>query len=139
MSMSSPRRPGWVSRSLIALFVVGAWPAAHAQAQEPACEVGEQKVQQVMSARVATYDDKGDFKEEIGKDRIQVNVPLVACLNSPALVKVKTTDGAEVWVDRLDVKIAGAPTKPRQCKDTVVSRESDTRAPAVSGVDPCSG
>ena len=123
----------WVSRSVLSVALVGAWPAAQA------CEVGEQKVQQVMTARVATYDDKGDFKEEIGKDRIQVNVSLVACLESPSLVKVKTTDGAEVWVDRLDVKIAGAPVKPRQCKETVVSRENDTRAPAVSGVDPCSG
>jgi predicted trehalose synthase len=115
------------------VLLLAAWPAAQA------CEVGEQKVQQVMSARVATYDDKGDFKDEIGKDKIQVNVPLVACRESPALVKVKTTDGAEVWVDRLDVKIAGAPVKQRQCKNTVISRESDTRAPAVSGVDPCSG
>jgi hypothetical protein len=122
-----------VSRCFAAVVLLGAWPLAHA------CEVGEQKVVQVMSTRVATYDDKGDFKEEIEKGRISVNVPLVACRETPALVKVKTTDGAEVWVDRLDVKVAGAPVKQRQCKQQVVSRESDTRAPAVSGIDPCSG
>jgi hypothetical protein len=127
MSMS------FASRSLFTVLMLGAWPLAQA------CEVGDQKVEQVMSARVATYDDKGDFKEEIEKNRIQVKVPLVACRESPALVKVKTTEGQEVWVDRLDVKIAGAPVKQRQCKQTVVSRESDTRTPAVSGIDPCSG
>jgi predicted trehalose synthase len=121
------------SRPILFFALLGAWPAAQA------CEVGEQKVQQVMSARVATYDENGDFKEEIGKERIPVNAPLVACRDSPALVKIRTTDGAEVWVDRLDVKIAGAPVKQRQCRQTVISRESDTRAPAVSGVDPCSG
>jgi hypothetical protein len=123
----------WVSRSVLSVVLLGAWPVAQA------CEVGEQKVQQVMSARVATYDDKGDFKDEIGKDKIQVDVPLVECKESPALVKVKTTDGADVWVDRLDVKIVGGAVKPRTCKAQVISRESDTKAPAVSGVDPCSG
>jgi len=123
----------FVSRSLVAIGLLGA--ASLAQA----CEVGEQKVQQVMTSRVATYDDKGDFKEEIERARIQVNVPLVACRESPALVKVKTTEGKEVWVDRLDVKIAGAPVKQRQCKQQVISRENDTKAPAVSGIDPCSG
>ena len=123
----------FASRSLFTMLLLGAWPLAQA------CEVGDQKVAQVMSARVATYDDKGDFKDEIEKARIQVNVPLVACRESPVLVKVKTTDGAEVWVDRLDVKIAGGPTKQRQCKQSVVSRESDARAPAISGIDPCSG
>jgi hypothetical protein len=121
------------SRSLLTVVLLGSWPMAQA------CEVGEQKVQQVMTARVATYDDKGDFKEEIEKGKIQVNAPLLACRESPALVKVKTTEGLEVWVDRLDVKIAGAPPKQRHCKQQVVSRESDTRAPAVSGIDPCSG
>ena len=123
----------WVSRSLFAVVLAGAWPVAHA------CEVGGQKVAQVMSAQVATYDDKGDFKEEIAKGKIQVDTPLVACRESPSLVKVKTTEGQEVWVDRLDVKISGAPTRQRQCKQSVVSRESDTKAPAVSGIDPCSG
>ena len=123
----------FASRSLLTVVLLGAWPAAQA------CDVGEQKVEQVMSANVATYDDKGDFKEEISKAKIQVNAPLVACRETPALVKVKTTDGQEVWVDRLDVKVAGAPVKARDCKKTVVSRESDTRAPAVSGIDPCSG
>jgi hypothetical protein len=121
------------SRCLLTIALLVAWPAAQA------CEVGQQKVEQVMTARVATYDDKGDFKEEIEKKKIQVNAPLLACRESPALVKVKTTEGHEVWVDRLDVKIAGTPAKQRQCKQQVVSREGDTRAPAVSGIDPCSG
>ena len=128
-----PFKSRFKSRSLWTLVLVGAWPVAHA------CEVGGQKVEQVMSSQVATYDENGDFKEEIAKGKIQVNVPLLACRESPALVKVKTTDGAEVWVDRLDVKVAGAPAKQRNCKQQVVSRESDTRAPAVSGIDPCSG
>lgn len=123
----------FASRFLLTVVMIGAWPLAHA------CDVGAQKVEQVMSAHVATYDEKGDFKEEIEKGKIQVNVPLLACRESPALIKVKTTDGKEVWVDRLEVKVAGAPVKQRQCKQQVVSRESDTRAPAVSGVDPCSG
>jgi hypothetical protein len=123
----------FASRSLLTVVLLGAWPAAQA------CEVGEQKVEQVMTAKVATYDDKGDFKEEIDKGKIQLKVPLLACRESPALVKVKTTDGKEIWVDRLDVKIAGAPAKQRECKQQVVSREGDTRAPAVSGIDPCSG
>ena len=126
-----------VSRSLVTIVfqgaLLGAWPLAQA------CDVGDQKVQQVMVSRVATYDDKGDFKEEVEKARIQVNVALIACRESPALVKVKTTDGTEVWVDRLDVKIAGAPVKQRQCKQQSLSREGDTKAPAVSGIDPCSG
>jgi hypothetical protein len=123
----------FASRSLLAVVMIGAWPLAHA------CEVGEQKVERVLSTHVATYDEKGDFKDEIAKDKIQLNAPLLACRESPALIKVKTTEGTEVWVDRLDVKVAGAPVKQRQCKQQVVSRESDTRAPAVSGIDPCSG
>lgn len=123
----------WVSRSVLSVALLAAWPAAQA------CEVGDQKVGEVMSAVVATYDDKGDFDKEIGKDKIQMNVPLVECKESPALVKVKTTDGSDVWVDRLDVKIVGGAVVKRTCKKGVVSREGDTTAPAVSGVDPCSG
>jgi hypothetical protein len=37
------------------------------------------------------------------------------------------------------VKIAGASKTVIRCKANVVSREGDTRAPAVSGIDPCSG
>ena len=79
----------WVSRSVLSVVLLGAWPAAQA------CDVGGQKVGEVMSAHVATYDDKGDFAAEIGKEKIAVDAPIVECKDSPSLVKVKTTDGAE--------------------------------------------
>jgi hypothetical protein len=128
MSMS------FVSRSVLAIALLAAWPAAHA------CDVGSQKVEKVLGKKVATYNENGDFQKEIEASAVQVDAPLVECRDTPALVRVKTVSGEPVWVDRLDVKIAGA-TKvaATKCKSNVVSREGDTRAPAVSGIDPCSG
>ena len=123
----------FVSRSVLAVALVVAWPAAHA------CDVGAQKVEKVLGRTVATYNETGDFQKEIEASAVQVNAPLVECRDTPALVRVKTVSGDPVWVDRLDVKIAGAMKVAAKCKSNVVSRESDTRAPAVSGIDPCSG
>jgi hypothetical protein len=122
-----------VSRPVLAVALLAAWPAAHA------CDVGAQKVEKVLGKTVATYNESGDFQKEISASAVQVNVPLVECRDTPALVRVKTTGGEAVWVDRLDVKISGATKVAAKCKSNVVSRESDTRAPAVSGIDPCSG
>lgn len=121
-----------VSRSLIALALLAAWPAAQA------CDAGGQKVLAVMGDKVATYDEQGEYVSEIPKASIQVDAPLVACRESPSLVKVKLADGRDVWVDRLDVKVSGGKTTPtRNCKSQGVSRQTDTTAPAVSGIDPC--
>ena len=122
-----------VSRPVLALALLAAWPAAHA------CDVGAQKVEKVLGKTVATYSENGDFQKEIEASAVQVNVPLVECRDTPALVRVKTVSGEPVWVDRLDVKVAGGTKVAAKCKANVVSRESDTRAPAVSGIDPCSG
>ncbi len=123
----------FVSRSILLAVMLGAWPLAHA------CDVGNQKVEKVLGKKVATYNKSGDFQKEIEASAVQLNEPLVACQDTPALVQVKVVDGDPVWVDRLDVKIAGGSVAARNCKKQVVSRESDTRAPAVSGIDPCSG
>jgi hypothetical protein len=123
----------FVSRSVIVLALLAAWPAAHA------CDVGSQKVEKVLGKKVATYNETGDFQKEIEATAVRVDTPLVECRDTPALVRVKTVSGNLVWVDRLDVKIAGATKAAPKCKSNVVSRESDTRAPAVSGIDPCSG
>jgi predicted trehalose synthase len=123
----------FVSRSVLAVALLTAWPAAHA------CDVGNQKVEKVLGKKVATYTENGDFRKEIEASAVQVNAPLVECRDTPALVRVKTMKGESVWVDRLDVKIAGATKTVAKCKSNVVSRESDTRAPAASGIDPCSG
>jgi len=123
----------FVSRSVLAVALLAAWPAAHA------CDVGSQKVEKVLGRKVATYNENGDFQKEIEASAVQVNAPLVECRDTPALVRVKTVNGDPVWVDRLDVKVAGATKVAAKCKSNVVSRESDTRAPAVSGIDPCSG
>lgn len=123
----------FASRSVLALALLAAWPAAHA------CAVGDQKVEKVLGRKVATYTENGDFQKEIEASAVQVNAALIECRDTPALVRVKTVNGDPVWVDRLDVKIAGATKVAAKCKSNVVSRESDTRAPAVSGIDPCSG
>jgi hypothetical protein len=123
----------FVSRSVLAVALLAAWPAAHA------CDVGSQKVEKVLGRKVATYNENGDFQKEIEANAVQVNAPLVECRDTPALVRVKTVNGDPVWVDRLDVKVAGATRVAAKCKSNVVSRDSDTRAPAVSGIDPCSG
>lgn len=123
----------FASRSVLVIALLAAWPAAHA------CDVGSQKVEKVLGKKVATYNENGDFQKEIDAAAVQVNVPLVECRDTPALVRVKTVSGDPVWVDRLDVKIAGGTKVATRCKSNVVSRESDTRAPAVSGIDPCSG
>lgn len=121
-----------VSRSLIALACVGAWPVAHA------CDTTGQKVLAVMGDKVATYDEQGDYVNDIPKGVIRIDEPLVACRESPALIKVKLADGRDVWVDRLDVKVSSTKAAPpRECKNKGVSREADTTAPAVSGIDPC--
>jgi hypothetical protein len=122
-----------VSRSVLAVALLAAWPVAHA------CEVGNQKVEKALGKKVATYAENGDFQKEIDASAVQANEPLVECRDTPALVKVKTVSGDPVWVDRLDVKIVGAVNAPAKCKSEVISRESDTRVPAVSGIDPCSG
>ena len=121
-----------VSRVLITCALLAAWPAARA------CDASGQKVLAVMGDKVATYDEQGEYASEIPKSAIRLDSPLIACRESPALVKVQLADGRQVWVDRLDVKVSGAkPAMPRECKNKGVSRESDTRAPAVSGIDPC--
>ena len=123
----------FVSRSVLVVALLAAWPAAQA------CEVGAQKVEKVLGKKVATYNQNGDFQKEIEASAVQIDAPLVECRDTPALVRVKTVSGDPVWVDRLDVKIAGATKVATKCKSNVVSRESDTRTPAVSGIDPCSG
>lgn len=121
-----------VSRFLPVVLLFAAWPAAHA------CDANGQTVLAVMGDKVATYDEQGEYVSEIPKSVIRVGTPLVACRESPALVKVSLSDGREVWVDRLEVKVGGGKTAPqRECKNKSVSRESDTTAPAVSGIDPC--
>ena len=123
----------FVSRPVLVVALLAAWPAAHA------CDVGSQKVEKVLGKKVATYNENGDFQKEIEASAVQIDAPLVECRDTPALVRVKTVSGDPVWVDRLDVKIAGATKVATKCKSNVVSRESDTRTPAVSGIDPCSG
>ncbi len=121
-----------VSRFLPALALLAAWPAAHA------CDATGQSVLAVMGNNVATYDEQGEYVSDIAKAVIRIGAPLVACRESPSLIKVALADGREVWVDRLDVKVGGGKATPaRECKNKGVSRESDTRAPAVSGIDPC--
>lgn len=122
-----------VSRAILAVALLAVWPAAHA------CDVGAQRVEKVLGKQVATYNENGDFHKEIEASTVQLGAPLVECKDVPALVRVRTTSGDTVWVDRLDVKIAGATKVATRCKSNVVSRETDTRAPAVSGIDPCSG
>ena len=123
----------FVSRSALFAVMLAAGPLAHA------CDVGNQKVEKVLGRKVATYSKSGDFQKEIDARAVQVNEPVVACQDTPALVQVKVVGGDPVWVDRLDVKISGGNVAARECKKKVVSRESDTHAPAVSGIDPCSG
>ena len=120
-----------LSRFLPALALLAAWPAAHA------CDATGQSVVAVMGDKVATYDAQGEYVSDIAKTVIRIGAPLVACRESPSLIKVTLADGREVWVDRLDVKVGGKATPSRECKNKGVSRESDTRAPAVSGIDPC--
>lgn len=121
-----------VSRIATALALLAAWPAAHA------CDAAGQSVVAVMGDKVATYDEAGEYLSEVLKAVIRVGAPLVACRESPALIKVALSDGREVWVDRLDVKVGGGKAAPaRECKNKGVSRDSDTKAPAVSGIDPC--
>jgi hypothetical protein len=122
-----------LSRAALSAVLLCAGPLAYA------CEVGDQKVESVKTDHPATYDENGDFVGEVKKKDIVVNTPLVACRDTPQLIKVKLTNNETVWVDRLAVKVAGGPAKkPVKCAK-VVSRESDTKAPAVSGIDPCSG
>jgi len=104
-----------------------------------ACEVGEQKVESVKTDHPATYDDNGDFIGEVKKGDIVLNAPLVACRDTPQLIKVKLANSQTVWVDRLAVKVAGGPAKKSVKCAKVISRAADTKAPAVSGIDPCSG
>jgi len=125
------------SRAALAAALLCAGSIVHSLAH--ACEVGDQKVESVKTERPATYDENGDFVGEVKKADIVVNAPLVACRESPQLIKVKLANNESVWVDRLAVKVAGGPTKkPVKCAK-VVSREADTKTPAVSGIDPCSG
>jgi hypothetical protein len=122
-----------LSRAAVAAALLCA--ASFAQA----CDVGDQKVESVKTDHPATYDENGDFVGEVKKGDIVLNMALVACLDTPLLIKVKLTNNEAVWVDRLAVKVAGGPAKkPVKCSK-VVSRESDAKAPAVSGIDPCSG
>ncbi|MEJ1965093.1 MAG: hypothetical protein WDO56_27530 [Gammaproteobacteria bacterium] len=127
----------FVSRSMMLAVVpalmLGAAPLTLA------CDVGTQKVEKVLGKKVAVYTKSGDFQKEIDARAVQIDEPLVACQDTPALVQVKVVGSDPVWVDRLDVKIAGGNVTARNCKKQGVSRESDTHAPAVSGIDPCSG
>jgi len=103
------------------------------------CEVGDQKVESVKADHPAKYDENGDFVGEVKKADIVVGKPLVACRETPELIKVKLKNNEEVWVDRLAVKVAGGPAKkPMKCAN-VVAREPDSKSPGVSGIDSCSG
>jgi hypothetical protein len=118
---------------LLTLALLGVGPFARA------CDASGEKVTAVLGAQVATYDDKGDYVADIAKASIKLDEPVVACRDSPALIKVKLADNHTAWVDRLDVKVTGGKDAgPRACKNRGVSHESDTKAPAVSGIDPCS-
>ncbi len=77
----------FVSRSILAVTLLAAWPAAHA------CDVGSQKVEKVLGKKVATYNENGDFQKEIEASVVKIDVPLVECRDTPALVRVKTVSG----------------------------------------------
>ena len=58
-----------VSRFLPALLLLGAWPAAHA------CDANGQTVLAVMGDKVATYDDQGEYVDEIPKSVVRLGTP----------------------------------------------------------------
>jgi alanine dehydrogenase len=126
-----------LTRAAVAAALLCAAACVNSVAQ--ACEVGDQKVESVKTDRPATYDENGDFVGEVKKADIVIGTPLVACRDTPQLIKVKLANNDTVWVDRLAVKVAGGPAKkPAKCSK-VVAREPDAKTPAVSGIDPCSG
>lgn len=108
-----------------------------------ACDIKEQKVIEVMTDEVGTYDDNGTWVADVKKKEIPLNQTILQCKDSPAMVQVALTPDAAgnkrtAWVNLLEVKVGGALQAARKCKDTGVSRVSDTTVPATSGIDPCS-
>jgi hypothetical protein len=105
------------------------------------CDAAGQRVTGVMAKTdVGVYNEAGDFERTIEKRRVVVDQAVVACKNSPALVKIKLSNGEQVWVDRLEVKVeGGAPAPARECKARAPSSSNDKKEPGVSGIDPCSG
>ena len=81
----------FVSRSVLAVALVVAWPAAHA------CDVGAQKVEKVLGKTVATYNETGDFQKEIEASAVQVNAPLTVFTRTSAGVSRHSTSGALTW------------------------------------------
>ncbi|MET0281321.1 MAG: hypothetical protein ABW278_09400 [Steroidobacteraceae bacterium] len=117
-------------------------PATAADTAGTGCEPREQSVVQVMArGEVTTYGEAGEFSGRIAAAAITTGVPVLACRDMPGRqVKVQVAGKAAVWVDRLQVKIAGAVATPvRLCKDKPPSDRNDAKRPAVSGIDPCSG
>lgn len=102
-----------------------------------ACDPAGQKVVAVLSDQVATYDDNGDFVSDVPRNTVILNEAIIACRESPSLVKVKLAENRTAWVDRLEVKVSGEKVAARPCKTQGVSRNSDTTTPASSGIDPC--
>jgi len=107
-----------------------------------ACEVKDQKVVEIMSDEVGTYDSQGNFLADVKKTEIPLQQSILACQESPSLVQVKLTPdsaGKErtAWVNMLEVKVAGKNATTRKCKDAPPSHLADTTTPATSGIDPC--
>jgi hypothetical protein len=107
-----------------------------------ACEVKDQKVIEIMSDDVGTYDKQGNLLADVKKTEIPLQQNILACQDSPSLVQVKLTPGKDnkertAWVNLLEVKVAGKDAVARKCKDAPPSHLADTIVPATSGLDPC--
>jgi hypothetical protein len=109
-----------------------------------ACEVAGQKVLEVMTDAVGTYDREGNFLADVPKTQVEVGADILDCQESPALVQVSLKPQADgkgptrAWVNLLEVKVGKGTVVARECKQETVSRLADTTAPATSGIDPCS-
>jgi hypothetical protein len=119
-----------------ALALLGAAGASHA------CDTKGQKVMEVMTDDVGSYDENGNLLADLKKSDIELNQNILKCKDTPALVQVSLTPDAKgaprtAWVNMLEVKVGNG--AERKCKSTAPSHLADTSAPAVSGLDPCHG
>lgn len=126
------------SNLLLARLVIAVAILLSAPLTAQACSASGQNVARPMNAKIAIYSASGEYLKDIDGALIATNRPILACDDATTHVKVGLTDGAAVWVDRLDVEITGGATTPHACKDKSIAKPDDQTTPATSGIDPCS-
>lgn len=122
-----------MSRALWACLLLAATPPAWS-----ACATPGMTVAGALAENVGLFDASGKFLKEEPKAQLVPGAPVLDCDESLGLVKVALASGAEVWLDRAELKItlpAGAQAQ-KVCVQAASSRATDHTEPAVAGIDP---